>query len=81
MKTLEALSGDEDEDNDAETVNTVLETLVTRVADQLDEQDMDDVGLAKRVAKRSLTSTVNSSSDTQQIKRLRSNAAPARVSV
>ena len=81
MKTLEELSDDEDEDNDAETVSTLLETLVARVADQFDEQDMDDVGLAKRVAKRSLTSTMSSSSDTQQIKRLRSNAVPARVSV
>ena len=80
MKTLEEMSDDE-EDDDAQTVSTLLETLVTRVADQFDEQDMDDVGLAKRVAKRALTSTVNSASDTQQIKRLRSSAAPTRVSV
>ncbi|CAF0875450.1 unnamed protein product [Adineta steineri] len=75
MKTLEEMSDDEQDD---ETVSTVVNTLV----DQIDEQDNDEIDLAQRISKRSLTtSTVNSENNKQQTKRLRSNPTNANISV
>lgn len=60
MKAVEEMSDDEQE---TETISSIVNTLV----DQID----DDIGLAQRIGKRSLTtSIVNFESNT---KRLRSN--------
>ena len=69
MKTLEEMSDDEQE---GETViSSVVNTLVDQTADQVDD---DDLGLAQRIGKRSLTtSTVSLENENQQMKRLRSN--------
>jgi len=65
MKALEDMSDDEQE---TETISSVLNTLI----DQIDDDD--DLGLAQRIGKRSLTaSTVSLENETQQLKRLRSH--------
>jgi hypothetical protein len=75
MKTLEEMS---DEEQDTETVSSIVNTIV----DKIDEQDNDEIGLAERIGKRSLTtSTVNLESNTQQMKRLRSNTANSNISI
>jgi len=63
-----------DEEEDTETITSVVNTIV----DQID----DDIGLAHRIGKRSLTaSTVNLENETQKMKRLRSNPLNANISV
>jgi hypothetical protein len=75
MKTLEEMS---DEEQDTETVSSIVNTIV----DKIDEQDNDEIGLAERIGKRSLTtSTVNLESNTQRMKRLRSNTANSNISI
>ncbi|CAF1229562.1 unnamed protein product [Rotaria sp. Silwood1] len=82
MKALEDMSDDE---QDIDTVSSVLNTLIDKIVVQINQQnddDDDDVDLAVRIGKRSLTtSTVNLENDVQQIKRLRSNTTNANVSV
>jgi hypothetical protein len=74
MKVLEEMSDEEEEEEDAETVSSVVNTII----DQID----DEIGLAERVGKRSLTaSTVNFESDTQRMKRLRCNPTNTNISV
>jgi hypothetical protein len=64
-------------DDTRETVSTLLNTLVERI---VDEQDVDDMNLAKRIGKRSLLSTVNTNDDRQQMKRTRNNQMQRHVS-
>jgi hypothetical protein len=79
MKALEDIG---DEEQDIETVSSLLNTIVDQtVADVEEEQNNDDVGLAARIAKRSLTSTMNVENDAHQKKRLRSNPAATMLSV
>jgi len=67
MKTLEDMSDDEE---DIEIISSIINTLVDQTVSQIN----DEIGLAQRIGKRSLTtSIINFESDTQQIKRLRSN--------
>jgi hypothetical protein len=68
MKTLEEMSDDE---QDTETISSIVNTLVDETALQID----DDIGLAERIKKRSLTTSIvnNLENNTQQMKRLRSN--------
>jgi hypothetical protein len=69
MKALEDMSDDEQE-TETETISSILNDLIDRIDD-----DDDDLGLAKRIGKRSLTaSTVSLENESQQLKRLRSNA-------
>jgi hypothetical protein len=76
MKTLEDMSDDEEEEEEEdETISSIVNTIV----DQIDEQANDEIGLAERIGKRPLT--VSSESDTQRLKRLRSNTANANISV
>ncbi|UJR14577.1 hypothetical protein I4U23_001573 [Adineta vaga] len=77
MKTLEEMSDEEDEEN--QTVLSVIDTLLDKIDEQEDE---DNIGLAQRLGKRSLTtSTVNLHNDFSQTKRLRSNISNAHISV
>jgi hypothetical protein len=67
MKTLEDMSDDEE---DIEIISSIINTLVDQTVGQIN----DEIGLAQRIGKRSLTaSIINFESDTQQMKRLRSN--------
>ncbi|CAF1060187.1 unnamed protein product [Adineta steineri] len=84
MRALEDL--DEDEDDDIETVSSILTNIVDQTVANDDEQNNDDqqynddVGLAARIAKRSIASTMNTENDDHQMKRLRSNPAAPTVS-
>ncbi|CAF0743812.1 unnamed protein product [Adineta ricciae] len=73
MKALEEMSDEEDEN---ETVSSVLDTIVNRIEEQTNEdEDEDDLGLAQRLGKRALTTSIMSlQSDCPKTKRLRSNA-------
>jgi hypothetical protein len=73
MKALEDMDGEDEQDT--EIVSSVLNTIVDQTAandDEHDEQN-DDVGLAVRITKRSITSSTNVGNDVHQMKRLRSN--------
>ncbi|UJR32198.1 hypothetical protein I4U23_019663 [Adineta vaga] len=80
MKALEDLD-EEGEDQDIETVSSILNNIVDQAVTNGDEQNNDDIGLASRIAKRSITSTMNPENDDHQMKRLRSNATATLVSV
>lgn len=81
MKALEDMEEmDNDEQEDKEVVTEVLSTIVEQTVDDDDEQNNDDIGLAARIAKRSITSTMNVENDANQIKRLRSNGTTAIIS-
>ena len=84
MKALEDMT-EGDDDSDKETVSTVLNTIVDQAVenddDDDDEQNNDNLGLAARIAKRSLTSTTNIENDQQQMKRLRSTQTSTTVPV
>ena len=62
---------DEDED-DQMTVSSVVETLIDQVENQISEQEIDELGLAKRLKKRLSTAAIYSSAYYEQNKRLRS---------
>jgi len=85
MRALEDMDGDDEQDN--EVVSSVLNTIVDETVanddddDDDDDQNNDDIGLAARIAKRSIASTINVENDAHQMKRLRSNPAAAIVSV
>ncbi len=83
MKALEDIG--DDQEPEVETVSSVLDTIVDQTAaaddDDGDEQNNDDIGLAARISKRSITSTMNIENDAHQMKRLRSNPTAAIVSV
>ena len=81
MKALDDLG---DEEQDIETVSSILNTIVDQAVtndDDDDDQNHDEVGLAARIAKRSITATTNTENDDHQMKRLRSNPAATLVSV
>jgi hypothetical protein len=68
MKKLEEMSDDEEE---TETISLIINDLIDQI--EYDEND-DDLDLAQRIGKRSLTeSTVSLENESQQLKRLRSN--------
>lgn len=75
------------DEEDDETVSSIVNTLVDQTVSRTDpnnilNDDDDEMGLAERLGKRSLTmSTVNLDSHTQQIKRLRSNTTNANISI
>ena len=72
MKALEDMSEDEEEEEeeDTEAISSIINTLV----DQIDDED--DVGLAQRIGKRSLTtSTMSFENEIQQVKRIRGNTS------
>jgi hypothetical protein len=78
MKALEDIG--DDQEPEVETVSSVLDTMVDQTAandeeedddDDGDEQNNDDIGLAARIAKRSINATTNLENDSQQMKRLR----------
>ncbi|CAF3313331.1 unnamed protein product [Rotaria socialis] len=89
IKTLEEMSDDdhdeaeEEEKKDLDTISSIVDTLVDQTVVRIDQQnDDDEIVLAERIGKRSLTtSTVNFESGTQKIKRLRSTTASANVSI
>ncbi len=80
---MKALDGMGEEEQDIETVSSILNTIVDQaVANDDEEENNDEIGLAARIAKRSITSTMNVENDAHQMKRLRSSpAATAMVSV
>ncbi len=80
---MKALDGMGEEEQDIETVSSILNTIVDQaVANDDEEENNDEIGLAARIAKRSITSTMNVENDAHQMKRLRSGpAATAMVSV
>jgi len=87
MRALEDM-GDDDDEQEIETVSSVLNTIIDQTVandndddDDDDEQNNDDIGLAARISKRSITSTMNIENDAHQMKRLRSNPKAAIVSV
>ncbi|CAF0738063.1 unnamed protein product [Rotaria sordida] len=78
MKALEDLGNDEQEE--VETVSSVLTTIVDQAVGDDAEQN-DDIGLAARIAKRSIISEPNIGNDTHEMKRLRNNSSTDTVSV
>ena len=71
MKTLEETSDDEQEEENKEVVCSVMNTLLNQIDDN---EDDDEIGLAQRISKRSLTtSTMNLQNETHPMKRLRGN--------
>ena len=78
MKALDDMS---EEEQDIETISLVLNTIVDQTVANDEDQNNDDIGLAARISKRSITSTMNVENDAHQMKRLRSGPAAAIVSV
>ncbi|CAF3969523.1 unnamed protein product [Rotaria sp. Silwood2] len=77
MKALEDLGNEEQHDD---TVSSVLNTIVDQTAAD-DEEQNDDVGLAARIAKRSIISEANMENDPHAMKRVRNNSSAATASV
>ncbi|CAF1134959.1 unnamed protein product [Rotaria sp. Silwood1] len=73
LKALEDV-GNEEQDDD--TVSSVINTIVDQTASDDVEQN-DDIGLAARIAKRSIPSESNVENDPQDMKRLRNNSSTA----
>jgi hypothetical protein len=70
LKAVEEMS---DEEQETETISSVVNTIVEKVDDD------DDIGLAERIGKRSLT--INLENETQRMKRLRSHTSNEHFSV
>lgn len=72
IKAMEEMSDEEDDD---ETVSSVLDTLIERVNEKIAEDELDELGLAQRLRKRAAASAAKSSNGHQQIKRLRASSS------
>ncbi len=72
LKAVEEMS-DEEQEQETETISSVVNTIVEKVDDD------DDIGLAERIGKRSLT--INLENETQRMKRLRSHTSNEHFSV
>jgi len=70
MKALEDMDDNGDDDEEIEAVSSTLNNMVEQV---VANDDNDEIGLASRMAKRSITSSINTENDAHQMKRLRSN--------
>ena len=75
VKALDDL--DDDDEQDAETVNDLLHSLVDQTVNEANE----DLGLATRIGKRPINSVMEMENDVQQMKRLRHESIMPMVSV
>ena len=77
VRALDELDNDE---QDAETVSDLLQSLVDETVNVAAAND-DDLGLATRIGKRSIISVVEIENDAQQMKRLRHESIMPMVTV
>jgi hypothetical protein len=79
VKTLEDMVN---EAQDREMISSLLNNIVERTADELDnEQNSNEISCTSQLKKRSLASNTKLERDDQQMKRLRHDSTPSKTSI